>query len=349
MRIAEEIAARIHYERAVRAELESRLGDAAAEAQATLDAARAGPFADAARAMLERLRHRDVSWEAARGAVSHRVELVTTSTLIGIYSGAMASVASSADSQGTAGLLMLGAGVGLGVSLVASAGRVVPAADPPMLVLGSGFGTFAALAGEYLANSGDNVAGPVLGAELGGAILSLGASHLFSLTGGDATSAQLGAVLGGAVPGLLFAAADNGSRGWAATALVGASAGMLLFPLANQELRWSRSRWNLIGLGAGVGALFGAGLLVLGNASAETPVLLGLAGGVVVGAGLAAWLSSGLDADEPRAPASALLELRPSEGVRLGSLWAALAPVETQRRPGDRSAGLALRALDARF
>jgi len=344
-----EIAARVHYERAVRAELESRLGDASAEAQATLDAARAGPFADAARAMLERLRSRDASWEAARGTVSHRVELVTTATVIGIYSGALASVASGAGSQATAGLLMLGAGAGLGISLGASAGQVVPAADPPMLALGSGFGTFAALAGTYLGNSSGNLAGPVLGAELGGAMLGLGASHLFAMTGGDAASAQLGAVLGGAIPTLLFAAADNDSRGWAATALIGASVGTVLFPAVNQELRWSRSRWNLVGLGAGVGALFGAGILVLGNVSAETPVLLGLAGGVVAGASVAALLSGGLDADEPRTSSTALLELRPDDGLRLGSVWAALSPVQTQRRPGERSEGLALRALDARF
>ena len=343
-----EIAARVHYERAIRAETESRLADASLEAQETLDAIHTGPFADAAQAMLERLRKREAGWDGPHGTVSHRVELVTTSTVLGIYSGALAAGAASANSQATAGLLMLGAGAGLGISLAASSGRVVPAADPPMLLLGSSYGTFAALSGAYLANSSDNRATEVLAAELGGTLLGLGASHLFDLTGGDASAGQVGAVLGGVLPGLLFAAASNDSRGWAATALIGSSAGMLLFPAANQQLRWSRSRWNLIGLGAGVGALFGGGLLVLANVNSETPILLGLTGGIVVGATLTAWLTSGLASEEAN-NSTALLEVRPGNRLAFGSLIAALSPVSTQRRSGEFSQGLALRALDARF
>ena len=141
----EEVAARVHYERALRAELDGRIADAEQSAQATLAAAGpSGRFADAARALLARLKTRPPPAKVSEtsGAISHRVELVTSATLIGLYSGALAAGAGKANAQGTAGLLMLGTGLGLAASLIATSDKIVPGAFAPMMVLGSTYGSW---------------------------------------------------------------------------------------------------------------------------------------------------------------------------------------------------------------
>ena len=343
----EEVAARVHYERALRLELDNKLDEAEAEAEATLKAQPTGRFAPAASDLLGRVKKRSQASER----VSHRVELVTSATFIGIYSGALASGASSANAQGTAGLVMLGAGVGLAGSLLASSGRVVPAAYGPMLVLGSGFGTWVTLAGYALGDTsprGSTLAGSILATELGGALAGLGAAYAFDLTGGDAGAASFGALYGGLVPGL-FHLAFNESKAPLTTALIGSTIGLIGLPLLNRTLGWSRARYNVASFGGGVGALFAGGLLVLFRADTRGAIAGGLATGLVVGATVGLFTSDGFEPDEKRATrGTALLERTQGGGVGFGGLLGALSPVYSQRR-GVVETGLQLRAFEARF
>ncbi len=343
----EEVAARIHYERALRLELDNKLDEAELEAEATLKAQPTGRFAPAASDLLGRVKKRAQVGER----VGHRVELVTSATLVGIYSGALAAGATSAGSQGTAGLLMLGAGIGLGGALVASSGRVVPAAYGPMLVLGSGFGTWATIATRVISGydaSGQAFVGQLLGAELGGAVAGLGAAYAFDLTGGDAGAASFGATFGGLVPGLFHLVATD-SKAPVTTALIGSTIGLVGLPLLNRTLGWSRARYNIAYFGGGVGALFAGGFLVLFSADSRGAVAGGFATGLLVGATLGFFASDSFEPDEKRATrGTALLERTADGGVGFGGLLGAVSPVYSLRR-GVVETGLQLRAFEARF
>ena len=353
----EDIAARVHYERAVRAEADGRLIEAEAEAQKTLQVASIDSrFHAAATHLLASLRARNSEkqgWQGPDSSIGPHVELIIDSTLLGVYSGALASAAANTNAQGTAAFVMVGAAAGLGISLGASWGRPVPAADAPMLLLGSGFGTFASLVGVLWSDQYQgNAAVPVLGAEVAGALLGVGASHLFSLTSGDASSAQMGAIFGGIFPLLLVETVSGSSDAHMleATALITSTLGMVGLPLANQTLHWSRTRWNLIGLGAGVGGLFGGGIAVLAKVDSTRGVAGAVTAGVLIGAVATTLFSSGLADEEPQAGQGvALLESRPGAGLQLGSVLGSLSPALAQNRDGTTSHGVAVRAFDARF
>ena len=261
--------------------------------------------------------------------------------------------ASTVFSQAVACLLMLGTGAGIGLSLALSSGRVVPGSFAPMMSLGSGYGTWAALALIKVTNSRpDNYAQPVLGCELVGAGLSLAVANGLAMTGGDAGASSTGAIFGGLVPFLVVGMGANGSSNidpLIATALVGSTLGMVAAPIINQRLGWSRSRWNLIALGGGVGLLFGGGLAVLVSVNSAAGGFGLAALGTVGGLLLAGYLTDEFSPDEPRRGGStALLESSPGEGLRFGSLAGAIAPAFTQRG-GALLTGLQLRAFEARF
>src|SRR5712691_4976763 len=111
----DEIAARVHYEGALRAELDRRWDDARGEAEAVLQAMPSGPFAEAAQKMLVRIPAERQAGEvppAATGS-SPRAELVTVSTMEGLAFGALLAAAAKTDEKGTTALIMLGTGLGL--------------------------------------------------------------------------------------------------------------------------------------------------------------------------------------------------------------------------------------------
>ncbi len=339
-----DIAARVHYERAVRAEAGQNWDEAVREAQATLEAAPDGAFADASRALLERVRHHGVPTQEPSSGVGPRVELVIYSTLLGLAWSALAAAAVHANSKGTLGLLMIGTGAGLGISLAASSGKRVRQSVPGFLTLGATYGAYSALLMSGLGNS-DPTPGAVLAGSIGGAALGLVASPYF--TGGDAAAAGEGVIYGGLIPLMIEGTlAHNLDKDLAlGTLLIGSTAGLIAGPLLNRSLNYSRGRWNLIGLGGGVGGLFGAGIGVLAglnaNGSDGRGALALTTVGVVAGLGLTAWLTSSFGADEPRG--TALLHL---ENGKL-SLGTALASVGPTVRDGR--AGAMLRALEGTF
>lgn len=337
-----DIAARVHYERAVRAEADQRWDEAAREAQATLDAAPAGKFAEASRALLGRARNHGAAAQEPSSGAGPRVELVVESTLLGlVWSSLLASEVKARDKEAVS-LLMLGTGAGLGISLLASSGRQVTQSVPGFLSLGATYGAYTALLVSGFGGN-DPSAGGVLAASVGGAALGLVVSPHF--TGGDAAAAGEGVIYGGLVP--LLVEFSLGSKpswdGVLATLLVGSTAGLIAGPVLNRSLNFSRGRWNLIGLGGGVGGLFGLGLAILSDAGRGDgrPAAALTTVGVVGGLALTTWLTASFGVDEPRG--TALLHLENGK-LSAGTALSSVAPISN-----ERGRGAAVRAFEATF
>ncbi len=167
-----EVVARVRYERAVRADFDGRSDEAIREAQACIEAAPGGRFAQPARALIEKL-HGQVPATIGNTGVGPRTELVIGATTTGLYLGSLIAGAASTDSKGTTALLMIGTAGALTASLVASSGRQVPQSMPQMLENGVLYGTEATLLGYAIGNTNTgNPAGGVAAGVLGGAILA---------------------------------------------------------------------------------------------------------------------------------------------------------------------------------
>jgi hypothetical protein len=341
-----DVEARVRYERALRAELDGRRDDALREAQACLEARPAGRFAEPARALIVRARNAPPQ---ARGAgIGPRTELVISSTLAGVYLSSLTAAALDADGKGATGLVMLGTGGGLVASILATSGRRVPDSMPQMLFNGLAFGTYATLLVRTLADnggSGRSIAGAAaLGAAVGGTAGLLSSVYV---PGGDAAAISTGMVWGGLVPLLIEGAiaphVNTNAPLW--TLLIGSTAGVIIGPVLNHQLRYSRGRWNLISLGGGVGLLMGAGLGVLTDAfNGEGRAGLTLsAAGSIAGLGLMALLTKDFDFDDARPGSASLLHL---EGGKLsaGSFASAVSPIRVHDRTGPY-----LRVLEGNF
>jgi hypothetical protein len=151
------------------------------------------------------------------------------------------------------------------------------------------------------------LAGPV--AARAGAVAGLVASP--HLTGGDSAAMTATLVYGGLLPAAIaYLAGEGEGKGhpvqWAA--LAGSTAGIVLGPVLNSRLHWSRGRWNLTSLGGAVGALFGGGTAVLAGVSDRGAVAL-VTGGALAGLALTAALTGDFGSDEPRPGAASLLHL----------------------------------------
>ena len=337
-----DIAARVHYERAVRAETDEDWVEAEREAQATIDAAPNGRFADASQALLERAHEHGAAVQERPSGVGPRVELVIDSTVLGLTWSALGAGALNAGPRATSGLLMAGTGAGLGISLAATAGKRVTASVPGFLTLGAAYGGYVALLGYGLGN-GTPAPGPVLAASVGGAALGLLVAPQF--TGGDAAAASNGVIFGSVLPLLLEASfsKDPNNQLIFATLLIGSAAGLIAGPVVNRSVNFSRGRWNLIGLGGGVGGLFGASVAVLADiwrGDARGGFAL-TTFGVVAGLGLTTFLTASIGADEPRG--TALLHFENGK-LSPGSALASVTPVVH-----DREHGAMLRALEGSF
>ena len=341
---AADVAARVRYERALRAELDGRRDDALREGQACIDASSAGRFAEPARALIGRVQ---IASAQRRSAAGPRAELVTTSTLAGLYLSGLTAAALNAGAKEGTGLVMLGTGGALVASIAATSGRRVPDSMPQMLGNGLAYGSYATLLVRALADKGSNrgIFGEMaLGAAAGATAGLLSAA---SVPAGDAAAISTGMVWGGVIPLLIEASLSRPTNSvvplW--TLLIGSTAGVIAGPILNHQLHFSRGRWNLVSLGGGVGVLMGAGLGVLtdtfrGDASAGL-ALTTL--GSIAGLGLMAVLTKDFDSDEPASTSASLMHLEAGR-LSAGSFASALAPV----RANDHTGGW-LRVLDGRF
>ena len=296
----QDVAARVRYERAVRAEYEGRTADAVREAQACVDEKRDGRFADAARALIDRVR---TAAPRQPGGVGPRTELVIDSTLGGAYLGALLIGASQPGEKGGVAIEMIATGGALAASIALTSGKHVPDGMPQMLMNGISYGTYVALMGFAIGEgnySSSTVFSTLLAASAAGAAVGL----VFSMyiPGSDAAAISTGMVWGGAIPVMIegVIGPHDGSNAPLWTALLGSTAGMIVAPIFNQSVHYSRGRWNLISLGGGVGALMGAGVGVLADAfhgDARGGLAL-TAAGSVAGLGLMALLTKEFDSDE---------------------------------------------------
>jgi hypothetical protein len=342
-----EVAARVRYERALRADFDGHPDDAVREAQACLEARPDGRFAEAARTMIGRLRVQAPANIPSTG-VGPRTELVIGATTTGLYLGSLLAGAAGADNKGTTALLMIGTGSALTASLLASAHRRVPQSMPQMLENGVLYGTEAAILGYAIGNpqGSTNIAGGVAAGVLAGVVLGLGLSPY--LTGGDSGAITTGIIFGGGLPSLIVGAvqgkSSNGAPAeWAA--LLGSTAGLFAGPVLNRQLHYSRGRWNLITLGGGVGALVGSGLGVLTdawNGSARGGLLL-TAAGAIGGLALMSWLTNDFGVDEPRPGSAALVHVE-GKKLSLGDVSSAISPIRVQEKTGGY-----LRLAEGRF
>ena len=324
-----DIVARVHYERAVRAEIDQKWDEAQREAEATLDAAPTGKFAAASRALIDQAKQHGVQAQEPSSGQGPRIELIISSTVVGLYLGSFAAAAlANNDSSGklTVGLLMLGTGGGLATSLLATSGRQVPQSMPGMLDVGFLYGTGAAGLLYAISGSDGNPFGALLAGASAGIVTGLIASP--HLTGGDSGAALAGMIYGAALPLLLEESVANPANRniplW--TLLIGGTTGIIAGPLLNRRAHFSRGRWNLITLGGAVGALMGAGTGVLGDLwksgdvrGAVAVTTLGTLGGLA----LTTWLTSGFGVDEPRG--TALLHLEGGK-ASLGNALTSIAP-----------------------
>ena len=353
----DEVTARVHFERALRAFLDGQQAAARSESQAGLDASPSGRFAPALRGLLAKLDGGRMPAVGTRGAQgpSHRGELISAATLDGLALGALAAGALKADAKGFAGLIMLGTAAGLAGSVLATSGQHVSAAYPVMLETGASYGAFAVLLGEAIGGyESGNLAGPVAAGVLLGTAGGLGAAYGLRMTGGDAGAATGGLLYGAGLPVLIELAAFGTRSGheklfeW--TALIGGTAGLIAGPLLNRELNWSLGRWRLVELGGGVGLLFGFGAAVLADVKSDQAGFGLLTAGTVLGLGLSAFLTSGWDADEPRErrPTS-LLDVAPSGKLRLGSLGEAIRPAVFAGKSGKPDVGAAVSVFGGSF
>src|SRR5207237_5128411 len=94
-----DVSARVRYERAVRADFDGRREDAVREARACLDVKPDGRFADASRALIQRLEtgpRLETPAPVRSTGVGPRTELVISSTVSGLYISSL--LASATDS-----------------------------------------------------------------------------------------------------------------------------------------------------------------------------------------------------------------------------------------------------------
>lgn len=355
----EEIEARVHYERALRAELDGRLDEAEREAKATADAVGGrGRFADSARALQARVAERRARGESSTSegestGIGTRVEFVSAVTGVGILSSIWLALAADVkDSRAFGGILTLGGVASLGGAILATRGVRVRQSWSSGVSLGAGYAVTALSLGMVL---GNGIPDKPFAAFLGATVLGAGAGLLTAmyapLTGGDAGAAYDGFVFGGLVPFLVAVAAGMDDRGLAGVALAGTTIGMVGATVLNHSLNWSRGRWNLIGLGGGVGFLVGLGtsLLIFGSSNDGKGYVAVWAAGTVAGLGLTAWLTDGWSADERRVAANALFDWRPGRGLGVGNVWSAVAPALLPGKSGHLDGGVMARAFEARF
>jgi hypothetical protein len=341
----DEIYGKVHLERAVQAKLAGQTQEARAEAQAGLRASPTGRYAQSTQALLDEV---DAS-PASEGSTGARVELAIGSTAVGFSAGTLAAVALDASDKGTVGLMMLGTGAGLGLSLGLTAGRPVRPALAPMLELGAMYGTSTVLLGEAI-GGGDDLSAPTALGMVGGALAGVAVGQFTPITAGDAAAGQFGYFAGGGLPTLLaFTFGVDDDHTIEAVALVGSSVGMVAGPLLNEQLRWSRARWTLVGLGGGVGLLFGLGGAVLSNSSGGQSVSAWLLAGSVVGVGVTAFATRGFAPEPSSPPGQALLQLHRDGRWALHDPLEAVGLTAVPRARGPASLGVGLTLAKGEF
>src|SRR5262245_43567004 len=169
--LPDEVIARVHFERALRAWLDGKKDDSRAETRAGIEASPNGRFAPALRGLWAKIDGGQLTpLQTARlggpgqpaTIPSARAEMVVVSTIEGgILGGLVWGATSNNDGKAGVGLVMLGTGVGLAGSIALTQGTYVKPAYPAMFETGGIYGAYAVLVGYGIGGGNGNPAGPV--------------------------------------------------------------------------------------------------------------------------------------------------------------------------------------------
>ncbi len=246
-----------------------------------------------------------------------RAEVTFWQTLNGIGAGVEACILAKCSSvQSTAAWVLLGGGLGAGLTLWATRNGITPG-QALALDAGTawGFWNAAALTALWSPTDPSSVAGRYLlgqGIGLGAGAL---AWHVFRFTAGDVSLMDSGGIWTGVVAAMLMGAfaPDEMSHHFFGVTLVASDAGLLGGALLSRVYPMSRGRSIMIDAGGLLGGLFGFGLYAIfaGDAGGSSKgALLSGATGTVVGLAGAAYFSRGWDA--PKLPVQ--VGLAPTRG-----------------------------------
>lgn len=229
-----------------------------------------------------------------------RAELVVVQTLHGMTQGLLLCAAADCDgSQTVAGAALAGAGVGAGVSLLASRAGVRPG-QALAVNSGSAWGLYyGAMGSELFDTQSDN--DPMTAAVSGLAFTGAGAlvGYLARPTAGQVSMVNSGGLWATVVASLLLETDDSLDASQSAGLRMAATTGGLvgLGVLARSEPQ-SRSRMLFIDAGGVLGGLLGAATVLLLDQDAGDALLVGASVGIGAGLGTAAVLTREVDVPE---------------------------------------------------
>ncbi len=358
----DEIQARVHYEKALRHEVDGELDQAEDENRLATEAAlraHSAQFIEATARLQDKIVARRAHGDdGGSSGIGSRVEFVATTTSVGLwvtsYLVAGMGASNSIDGRAAAGILTIGGIASLAGSILGTKGVRVGQSWAQMEGTGAGFGTYSLLMLLATAGTDDLSASKVfyglMATTAFGAVSGVVAARTIPLTGGDAAAISTGLIFGSLVPGLIVWAMTDDGHVITGTALATGTIAMIVLGVANRSLNWSRGRWTLIQLGGGVGFLAGLGIsaATINSDSSKAGVLTIMAVGTLAGLALTAWATDGFGPDERR-NTTALLDWRPQGGLVLGDLLTAVGPTQTQAKDGSQSLGVVGRVFEARF
>lgn len=227
-----------------------------------------------------------------------RAGLIVTQTIHGATQGILLCAITECRDQGYSLAAMLGAGVGLGASLIGSTGGITPG-QSAAINAGTVWGFWFGLAGVYAADiSDDNAIATVMlsGAGFTGLGLALASARP---TAGQVSMANSGGLWAGVVSALFLATSDEtDTEAFFTAELAATGGGLVAFALLSRTVPVTRGRMLLIDAGGIIGGLTGAAAMVSfrGNDNQdEDYILVGAGLGTLGGLALTTYLTRNFD------------------------------------------------------
>jgi hypothetical protein len=234
---------------------------------------------------------------------SGRARLVVGATGYGLWSGIAADVLLEIDDARTSVVPpLVGVGVGLGASLLATSEGEITRGQAWTVITGLDYGTYSGflLAGAAEWDEAKQIVGVALGSGLLGGAIGSGVAHYLRPTAGDAEVVRSGGLWGFASAGLLAAAIDpDDEQQLLGIMLAGMDGGLLTGALLADRYAISRSRMLLGDTGALAGGVagLGVGILAVGGPTGDEGRVVAIASliGLHAGLGLSLYLTRDME------------------------------------------------------
>lgn len=286
---------------------------------------------------------------------SGRARLVVGATGYGLWAGIAADVLLEIeDARASVVPPLVGVGLGLGASLLATSEGEITAGQAWTVITGLDYGTYSGLllAGAAEWDESRQVVGVALGSGLLGGALGAAAASALRPTAGDAEVVRSGGLWGFASAGLLAVAiAPDEEPSLLGMMLAGMDGGLLAGALLADRYAVSRSRMLLGDVGALAGGVagLGAGILAVGSPSESERRAIAVTSlvGLHLGLGLSLFLTREMADEEAEGePRGGRAEHEPPAGLWVhdaagewGAGRLALQPALDATRPGVRPVG----------